>query len=44
MMDLALCFSGFVFRFELDLGFFYFEAVIVHIDEIYLDLGEFYDL
>jgi len=44
MMDLAVSFSGFVSRFELDSAFLYSEAVIVRIDEVCLGLGEFYDL
>jgi len=44
MSGLAVSFSGSVFRFDLDSGFLYSEAVIVRIDEIYLGLGEFYDL
>ena len=43
MAGLAV-FLGSVFRFELDLGFLYSEAMIVRIDEICLELGEFYDL
>ena len=37
-------FLGSVFRFELDLSFLYSEVMIVRIDEICLELGEFYDL
>ena len=44
MSGLAVSFSGYVSRFELDSGFLYSEAVIVRIDEIYLVLGEFYGL
>ena len=44
MSDLAVSFSGYVFRFELDSGFLYSEAVIVRIDEVCLGLEKFYDL
>ena len=32
-VSLAVFFSGYVSRFELDSSFLYFEAAIVHIDE-----------
>ena len=35
MSGLTVSFSGSVLRFELNLGFFYFEAVIVRIDEVF---------
>ena len=41
---LTISFSGSVFKFDLDSGFFYSEAVIVRIDEVCLGLGEFYGL
>jgi len=41
---LTVSISGSVFRFELDSGFFYSDAVIVSIDEVCLGLGEFYGL
>ena len=44
MSGLTVSFSKSVSRCELDSGFFYSEAVIVHIDEVCLGLGEFYDL
>ena len=44
MSCLTIFFSRSVSRFELDSGFFYSEIVIVHIDEVCLGLGEFYDL
>ena len=44
MVGLTFFFSGYVSRFELDSSFFYFEAVIVRIDELCLELGEFYGL
>jgi len=44
MAGLTVFFSGSVFRFELDSGFLYSEAVIVYINEVYLGLGEFYGL
>jgi len=44
MSSLTVSFSGSVSKFELDLGFFYYEAVIVRINEVYLGLGEFYGL
>ena len=44
MAGLAVSFSRSVSRFELDSGFLYSEAVIVRIGEVYLRLGEFYDL
>ena len=37
-------FPGSISRFELDSSFLYSEAVIVLIDEVYLRLGEFYNL
>jgi len=33
--------SGSIFRFELDSGFLYSEVIIVRIDEVCLELGEF---
>ena len=42
MASLAIFFSGSVSRFEMDSGFLYFEAVIIRIDEVCLELGEFY--
>jgi len=42
MSGLIVFFSGFVFRFELDSGFLYSETVIVSIDEVCLELREFY--
>ena len=44
MVGLTVSFSGSVFRFELDSGFLYSEAVIVRIDEVCLGLKEFYGL
>ena len=44
MSGLTVSFSGSVSRFELDSSFLYFEAVIVHIDEVCLGLEELYDL
>ena len=44
MSGLAVSFSESVSEFELDSGFFYFEAVIVRIDEVCLGLEEFYGL
>ena len=44
MSDLTIFFSGSIFRFKLDSGFLYSEAVIVRIDEICLELGEFYGI
>ena len=44
MADLAVFFSGYAFRFELDLSFFYSEAMIVRIDGVCLGLGELYGL
>ena len=44
MTGLAVSFSGFVFKFELDSAFLYFEAVIIRIDEVCLELGELYGL
>ena len=44
MVGLAVFFSEFVFRFELDSGFLYSEAMIVRIDGVCLGLGEFYVL
>jgi len=44
MAGLTVFFSGFIFRFELNSGILYSEAVIVRIDEVCLGLGEFYDL
>jgi len=44
MSDLAVSFSRSVFRFELDSGFLYSEAVIIRIDEVCLELEEFYGL
>ena len=41
---LIVFFSGFVSRFKLDSGFLYSEAVIVHINEVCSEVGEFYDL
>ena len=44
MSGLTVSFSGSVSRFELDSSFLYFEAVIVHIDEVCLEVREFYGL
>ena len=44
MSGMTVFFSVFVSVFELDLGFFYSEVVIVHIDKVCLGLGEFYGL
>jgi len=44
MSNLTVSFSGSVFRFDLNSGFLYSEAVIVRIDEVCLGLGEFYCL
>ena len=44
MEGLAVSFSGFVCRIELDSDFFYSEAVIIRIDEVCLGLGESYGL
>ena len=44
MSGLTVSFSGSVSGFELDSGFLYSEAVIIHIDEVCLELEEFYDL
>jgi len=44
MSGLAVFFSESVSRFELDLGFFYSEAVIVYINEVCLGLGKCYGL
>jgi len=44
MSGITVSFSGFVSRFDLDSSFLYSEALIVRIDEICLELGEFYDL
>ena len=44
MTGLAVFFSGSIFRFELNSGFLYSEAVIVRIDEVYLGLRELYGL
>ena len=44
MLGLAVFFSGSVSRFELDSGFLYSEMVIIRIDEVYLELEEFYGL
>ena len=44
MSCLTVFFSGSVFKFELDTDFLYSEAVIVHIDEVCLELREFYGL
>jgi len=44
MSGLAVSFSESVSKFELDSGFFYSEAVISRIDELCLELGEFYSL
>jgi len=40
MAGIAVSFSGFVFKFGLDLSFLYSEAVIVRIDRVCLGLGE----
>ena len=44
MSVVVVSFSRYVSRFELDSDFFYSEAVIVHIGEVYIGLGEFYGL
>jgi len=44
MTGVAVFFSRSVLRFELDSDFLYPEAMIVRIDEVYLGLGEFYNL
>jgi len=44
MSGLAVSFSGSLFRFELDSGFLYSEAVIVRLNKVCLELGEFYGL
>ena len=44
MAGLTVSFSGSVSRFELNLSFLYSETVIVRIDEVCLELGEFYGL
>ena len=44
MLSLAVFFSGSIFRFDLDSGFLYSEAVIVRIDKVCLELGVFYGL
>jgi len=44
MAGLTVFFSESVSRFELDSDFLYSEVVIVRIDEVYLELGEFYGL
>ena len=44
MAGLAVSFSGFVSRFELESDFLYSEAMIDCIDEVCLRVGEFYDL
>ena len=44
MSGMAVSFFVSVSRFELDLGFLYSEAVIVHIDEVCLELGKYYGL
>jgi len=41
---LTVIFSGYIFNFELDSSFLSSEALIVHIDEVCIGLGEFYDL
>jgi len=44
MSGVAVSFSRYVSRFELDSDFFYSEAVIVRIDKVCLGLGEFHGL
>ena len=44
MSGLTVFFSGFVSIFELDSDFHYSEAVIDHIHEVCLGVGEFYGL
>ena len=44
MSGLVVFCSGSVSGSELDSGFLYSEAVIVRIDKVYLELGEFYGL
>ena len=44
MSNLVVSFSESIFESELDLSFLYSEAVTVRIDEICLQLGEFYGL
>ena len=44
MSGLTVSCSEYVSGFELNSGFLYSEAVTVYIDEVYLGLGEFYDL
>ena len=44
MAGWVVFFSGLSSKFELDSAFFYSEAVIVHIDKVCLELGEFYGL
>ena len=44
MSGLVVFFSGSVSRFELNSSFLYSEVGIVRIDEVCLELGEFYDL
>jgi len=44
MAGLTVSFSESVSRFELNSGFLYSEAVTVRIDEVCLELGEFYGL
>jgi len=41
---LTVFFSRSVFSFELDSSFLFSEAVIIHIDEVCIGLGDFYDL
>jgi len=44
MTGLAVFFSEFVFRSELGSGFFFFGAVIIRIDGVYLGLEESYGI